>query len=391
MNVPFLDLKAQLAPLRAEIEAGISEVLDSCAFAGGPFVARFEEDFAAYCQTPHAIGVGNGTDALWFALMGLGIGPGDEVITAPSTFMATAEAISYAGATPVFADIDVSTYNLDPSMLQDALSPRTRAIVPVHLFGQPADMDPILEFAEKHHLFVIEDACQAHGAEYKGRRAGSLGHAGCFSFYPGKNLGAIGEAGAVVTRDTALADRIRVLRDHGQVRKYQHSHIGWNGRMDGIQAAALRVKLRHLDTWNSQRRAHASRYSELLTDVQDVILPVESDDANHVYHIFALRVRNRDEILAKLARRGVTCGIHYPIPVHLQEAYRSLGFRRGSFPVSERCADEFLSLPMFPELTPAQIEHVASSVAQVVGSERTPTSQVSETSGAGTARVGLRS
>jgi dTDP-4-amino-4,6-dideoxygalactose transaminase len=371
MNVPFLNLQAQHALIRPEIEVAIGEVLDSSAFAGGPFVTRFEEDFAAYCRAPHAIGVGSGTDALWLALLGLGVGPGDEVITAPSTFMATAEAISYTGATPVFADIEEATYNLDPAALKGALTPRTKAIIPVHLFGQPADMDPIMEFAAEHELFVVEDASQAHGAEYKGRPVGTLADAGCFSFYPGKNLGAIGEAGAVVTRDAALAERIRVLRDHGQVRKYHHTHIGWNARMDGIQGAVLRVKLKHLDRWNAQRRAHAQRYFELLADeVDDVIVPLEADYARHVYHVFAIRVQRRDEVLAKLARRGVTCGIHYPVPVHLQEAYRSLRLGRGSFPVSERCADEFLSLPMFPELTPEQIEHVARSLCQLVSLER---------------------
>jgi dTDP-4-amino-4,6-dideoxygalactose transaminase len=370
MNVPFLDLKAQHAALRTEIETAIGEVLDTCAFAGGPFVARFEEEFAAFCQVPHAIGVGNGTDALWLTLLALGIGPGDEVITVPSTFMATAEAISYTGATPTFVDIDESTYSLDPALLERALNPRTRAIIPVHLFGQPADMDPILAFAAKHDLFVIEDACQAHGAAYKGQPAGTLGHAGCFSFYPGKNLGGIGEAGAVITRDPALDERIRVLRDHGQARKYHHTHIGWNARMDGIQGAVLRVKLRHLARWNEQRRAHANHYQQLLATVSGLVLPIEASYARHVYHLYAIRVRDRDEVLAKLARRGVTCGIHYPVPVHLQGAYRSLGLRPGSFPVSERCADQFLSLPMFPELTNAQIEHVANSLAQVLGSER---------------------
>lgn len=367
MNVPFLDLQAQHAPLRAEIEAAIREVLDTCAFAGGPFVTRFEEDFAAFCQAPHAIGVGNGTDALWFALLALGVGPGDEVVTAPGTFMATAEAISFTGATPVFADIDEATYNLSPEALRKALTPRTKAIVPVHLFGQPADMDPILEFAGRHGLPVVEDACQAHGAEYKGRRVGTLGDFGCFSFYPGKNLGAIGEAGGIVTKDAALAEKVRVLRDHGQIRKYHHAQIGWNGRMDGIQGAVLRIKLRHLARWNTQRRAHARRYSELLAHLPNLVLPVEAGYARHIFHIYAVRVARRDEILAELARRGVHCGIHYPVPVHLQEAYRQLGHPRGAFPVAERCADEFLSLPMFPELSEEQIEYVAANLAEVLG------------------------
>ncbi len=366
MNVPFLDLKLHHAPLRPEIEAAIREVLDTCAFAGGPFVNKFDEEFAAFCQVPQSISVGNGTDALWFALLALGVGPGDEVITVPSTFMATAEAISYAGAKPVFVDIDETTYTMNPALVEAAITPKTKAIIPVHLFGQPADMDPILDIARRHKLAVVEDACQAHGAEYKGRRAGSLGDAGCFSYYPGKNLGAIGEGGGVITKDTALADRIRVLRDHGQVKKYHHTHVGWNGRMDGIQAAALSIKLKHLARWNTQRRTHARRYSELLADLPGVVLPAEAGYARHVFHVYALRVARRDEVLAELGRRGVSCGIHYPVPVHLQGAYQHLGLGRGSFPIAERCADEFLSLPMYPELTPEQVEYVASTVRAVV-------------------------
>lgn len=366
MNVPFLDLKAQHAPLRLELEAAIREVLDACAFAGGPFVARFEQEFAAFCHAPFAVGVGNGTDALWLSLLALGVGPGDEVITAPSTFMATAEAITFAGATPAFVDIDPVTYNLDPALLAGALTPRTKAIIPVHLFGQSADIDPILAFAAEHGLQVVEDASQAHGAEYKGRKVGTLGHAGCFSFYPGKNLGAIGEAGAIITGDATLAERLRILRDHGQVRKYHHTAVGWNARMDGVQGAVLSVKLRHLAHWNTQRRAHARRYQQLLADVPQVVLPIEAGYARHVFHLFAIRVAHRAEVLARLARRGVTCGIHYPVPVHLQPAYRFLGHSPGSFPVAERCAEEFLSLPMFPELSEEQIEHVAQSLRQVL-------------------------
>lgn len=370
MNVPFLDLKQQHQALRAEIEVAIGEVLDTCAFAGGPFVAKLEEEFAAFCGAPHAIGVGNGTDALWFALLALGVGPGDEVITVPSTFMATAEAITYTGATPVFVDIDESTYTLDPALLEKAVTPRTKAIIPVHLMGQCADMDPILDFAARRGLAVVEDACQAHGAEYKGKKAGTLGHAGAFSFYPGKNLGAIGEAGAIVTKDPVLAERMKVFRDHGQIRKYHHTHVGWNGRMDGIQGAALRIKLRHLARWNDQRRAHAAHYRQLLADLDAIILPTEASHGRHVYHIFAIRVPRRDEVLNELGKRGVSCGIHYPIPVHLQAAYSGLNLGRGSFPVSERCAEEFLSLPMFPELTPAQVEYVAKNLREVVSGVR---------------------
>ncbi len=365
-KVPFLDLHAQHAPLRAEIDLAIGKVIDSSAFAGGPFVAQFEEEFAAYCGCPCAIGVGNGTDALWLALLALGVGPGDEVITVPGTFMATAEAITYSGATPVFVDVDERTYTMDPDGLAAAVTSRTKAIIPVHLFGQTADMDPILKFARARGLFVIEDAAQAHGAEYKGRKAGSMGDAGCFSFYPGKNLGAFGEAGAIVTNDAALQEKMRVLRDHGQVRKYHHTMVGWNCRMDGIQAAVLSVKLRHLEKGNQLRRAHASHYDQALRECDEVVTPVRTAHNNHVYHIYAIRVHERDHVMQSLTQRGIGCGIHYPIPVHMQEAYRSLGYAKGAFPVAERCAEQFVSLPMFPELTHAQVSVVADAVREAV-------------------------
>jgi dTDP-4-amino-4,6-dideoxygalactose transaminase len=306
-------------------------------------------------------------------LLAQGIGPGDEVITVPNTFMATAEAISYCGAKPVFVDVDEQTYTLDPRQLERAITPRTKAVIPVHLFGQMADMDPIMEIAQRHCLMVIEDACQAHGAEYKGRRAGSIGHAGCYSFYPGKNLGAWGEAGAVVTNDRALAAKIRILRDHGQETKYHHSCIGWNARMDGIQAAVLRVKLKGLDHGNAARRAHARRYDELLSGLEHLAVPPAAEYGVHVYHLYVVRVPERDRILQALAQRGIACGIHYPKPVHLQGAYRSLGLGLGSFPVAERCAGEFLSLPMFPELTPTQVETVARELKAVL-----PLAKISE-------------
>ena len=366
MRVPFLDLASHHAPLRAEISTVIEEVIDSGAFAGGPFVADFEEDFAAYCDCRHAIGVGSGTEALWLALLASGVGPEDEVITVPSTFMATAEAITYCGAKPVFADIDERTYTMDPAGLEEAISPRTKAIIPVHLFGQPADMDPILEIARSHGLVVIEDAAQAHGAEYNGRRAGSLGDAGCFSFYPGKNLGAFGEAGAVVTNDHVLQEKIRILRDHGQAQKYHHTMVGWNARMDGIQAAVLRVKLRHLERGNELRRAHASQYDRALKGIEQLVTPFEAAYARHVYHIYAIRIRERDEVIKFLVEMGIACGIHYPIPVHLQEAYQSLGYQAGAFPIAERAAREFISLPMFPELTSAQVEMVTEAINEAV-------------------------
>jgi dTDP-4-amino-4,6-dideoxygalactose transaminase len=366
MKVPFLDLKAHHASVRDEINDAIQEVIDECAFAGGPFVRRFETDFAAYCDCAHAIGVGSGTEALWLALLALGVGPGDEVITVPTTFMATAEAITYCGARPVFVDVDESTYTMDPTALENAITARTKAIIPVHLFGQPADMDPILEVAREHGLFVVEDACQAHGAEYKGRSVGTLGAAACFSFYPGKNLGAFGEAGAVVTNNANLQEKIRILRDHGQVRKYHHTMIGWNCRMDGIQAAILRIKLRHLEKGNQLRRSHAAHYDRALNSVPEIITPARLAEVRHVYHIYAVRVQDRDEVARFLTEKNIGCGVHYPVPVHLQEAYRFLGHEPGAFPISERCAAEFLSLPMFPELTPAQIEAVVQGVRQAV-------------------------
>ena len=373
MKVPFLDLKAHHQPLREQLDAAIGEVIDNCAFAGGPYVASFEQDFAAYCGSRFAIGLGNGTDALWLSLLARGVGPGDEVVTVSSTFMATAEAISFCGARPVFVDIDECTYTLDPAQLEKSITPKTKAIIPVHLFGQTADMDPILEIARRHGIPVIEDACQAHGALYKGKRAGTIGLAGCFSFYPGKNLGAFGEAGAVVTDDSELAEKIKVLRDHGQARKYIHSLIGWNARMDGIQGAVLSVKLKHLDSANARRREHAKLYDELLGGMDEIISPSLVNHNQHVYHIYAVRVNDRDRVLQSLADKGISCAIHYPIPVHLQEAYRWLGYGKGSFPVAERCAEEFLSLPMYPELSSEQIRAVATTLKECVSSSKSLT------------------
>ena len=366
MRVPFLDLSAHHAPLRSEINAAINEVIDCGAFAGGPYVDGFEKEFASYCGCEYAVGVGSGTDALWLALLASGVGPGDEVITVPNTFMATAEAITYCGARPVFVDVDALTYTLDPALLEDAITPRTKAVIPVHLFGQPADMDPILEIARSHGLVVIEDAAQAHGAEYKGRRAGSIGDAGCFSFYPGKNLGAFGEAGAVVTGDPELQKKIRILRDHGQIHKYHHTMVGWNARMDGIQAAVLAVKLRHLEKGNQLRRSHAAKYDEALKEIEELITPFAADYARHVYHIYAIRVPRRDEIVDLLAEMGVACGIHYPVPIHLQDAYQSLGYAIGAFPIAEKTARQFISLPMFPELTSAQVEIVTKAMKEAI-------------------------
>jgi dTDP-4-amino-4,6-dideoxygalactose transaminase len=364
--IPFLDLAAQHQPLRAQFLAAISEVIDTNAFAGGPFVAKFETEFAAFCGTSHAIGVGNGTDALWLALLALGVGPGDEVITSPATFMATAEAISFTGARPVFVDIDPVTYTINPALIERAITPRTRAIIPVHLFGQMADMDPIMAIARRHKLHVVEDACQAHGAEYKGRRAGSIGDAGCFSFYPGKNLGAFGEAGAIVTNNPALAKAACVLRDHGQDRKYHHSRIGWNARMDGIQAAVLRLKLPSLAADNARRRQLAAAYDSALSGCAGVTIPRVGPGQQPVFHLYVVRVSQRERIIAALAERGIATGIHYPCPVHLQEAYRSLGCPAGSYPLAEQAADEVLSLPMFPQLTFDQVATVAGALRSLV-------------------------
>jgi dTDP-4-amino-4,6-dideoxygalactose transaminase len=364
MRVPFLDLKAQYASIAEEVHGAIRAVCEKTAFAGGPFVQRFEEEFAAYCATQHCVGVGSGTEALWLALLALGVGPGDEVITAPNTFIATAEAISFCGARPVFVDVEEGTCTMNPDLLEAAITGRTKAIIPVHLFGQTAEMDPIVEVARKHKLRIIEDACQAHGATYKGRKAGSMGDAGAFSFYPGKNLGAYGEAGAIVTNDPELDKTIRMLRDHGQARKYFHGLIGWNARMDGIQGAVLSVKLRHLDAWNGARRAHAGRYTELLADVPGLVLPVEAPERAHVYHLYPVRVKDRDALIEALAKQEIFCGIHYPVPLHLQEAYRSLGLGPGSYPVAERIAAELVSLPMFPELTEEQIIRVCDAARE---------------------------
>jgi dTDP-4-amino-4,6-dideoxygalactose transaminase len=362
--IPFLDMKAQHAPLREEILHAVAEILDSGAFTGDGPAEAFEADFAGFCESSHAVAVGSGTEALWLTLLAMGIGPGDEVITVPMTFIATVEAIHMAGAKPVFVDIDQRTYTMNPEALGAALTSKTKAIIPVHLFGQIADMDPILEFARKHGLRVIEDAAQAHGALYRNRKAGSIGDAGCFSFYPAKNLGAIGEGGAIVTADASLAAKLRMLRNHGQSAKNQHALIGWNCRLDAIQTAVLRIKLRRLEEGNEARRRHAGQYSAGFEGVPAIITPETAPLRQHVFHIYAVRVIDRQRLLDSLARQGISCGIHYPVPVHLQPACAEMGHRPGDFPVSERCANEFLSLPMFPELTPEQIDCVVQVAKQ---------------------------
>jgi dTDP-4-amino-4,6-dideoxygalactose transaminase len=357
--IPFVDLKAQYRTLKPEIDRAIQQVLDESQYILGPAVSAFESNFAAFCTTSDAVGVNSGTSALHLALLAAGVGPGDEVITVPFTFVATVAAIEYAGARPVLIDVEPDYWTMDPALIESAITPRTRAIVPVHLYGQPADMDPILAIAKKHGLPVIEDACQAHGSEYKGRRCGSLGLLGCFSFYPGKNLGAYGEGGAVVTSDAALAARIRLLRAWGEETRYEHKHRAFNYRMDGIQGAVLGVKLRHLEAWTAARRRRAEVYGQRLADTP-AIVPVERPGVRHVYHAYVVRLTERDAWRSRLGEAGVQTGVHYPIPVHLQPAYRDLGYDAGAFPVAERAATEVLSLPMFPELTDAQIDTIAA-------------------------------
>ena len=367
MKVPFLDLKAQHEPIREELLEQFQKVLANTAFAGGFFTAEFEADFAKFCQCEHAIGVGSGTEALWVALVAKGIGPGDEVITVPNSFIATAEAISFTGAKPVFIDVDERTYTMNPDLLEAAITPKTKAVIPVHLYGQIADMDPIVEIARKHGLFVLEDSAQAHGAEYKGRRAGSIGDAAAFSFYPGKNLGACGEAGAVTTNDADLAAKMRMFRDHGQEKKYIHGMVGWNCRMDGFQGAALKIKLKHLPAWTEARRSHAKKYSELLQGIDGLTVPYVPDYSNPVFHLYSLHYAKRDELLEAMKEKEIFCGLHYPVPIHLQQAYKDLGHKKGDFPVAEKNAAEQLSLPMFAELTDEQVEFVAKEIRAYLG------------------------
>ncbi len=363
--VPFLDLKAQYQSIKGEILPAVTRVMESCAFVLGEEVAAFEREFATYHEADSGIAVNTGTSALHLALLAAGIGPGDEVITVPFTFVATVAAIVYTGARPVFVDIDPRSLTMDVTAIEAAITPRTKAILPVHLHGQPADMDPIMEIARRHGLLVIEDACQAHGATYKGHRVGSIGDLGCFSFYPGKNLGAYGEGGMVITNRESFAHDIRMLRDWGAESKYRHVLKGYNYRMEGMQGAILRVKLRHLETWTEARRARAARYGELLAGA-GVGLPEEMPSNRHVYHIYAIRVPQRERLQSALSAQGIHTGIHYPIPVHLQPAYADLGYKPGDFPHAEAAADEVLSLPMFAELTAAQQEVVAKGGAKAL-------------------------
>ncbi|NKK65235.1 DegT/DnrJ/EryC1/StrS family aminotransferase [Rhizobium leguminosarum] len=360
--IPFLDIKAQYQSIKGEIDAAVLGVLASGQYVLGDEVAHFEQEFADYCNVKHAIAVNTGTSALHLALLAAGVGPGDEVITVPFTFVATVSAICYTGARPVFVDVEPVTLTMDPAEVEAKITPRTKAIVPVHLYGQMADMDAIKAIAERHGIPVIEDACQAHGAQYKGHRAGSIGLSGCFSFYPGKNLGACGEGGMVVTNDDDQVKTMRMLRDWGQEQRYHHLLKGFNYRMDAIQGAILRVKLRHLEAWTEARRTHARRYSSLLAGSTVLTTPVEASDRRHVYHVYAIRSRDRDGLQRLLSAEGIPSGLHYPIPVHLQKAHADLGYQAGDFPVSEAAAREVLSLPIYPEMPVRHVDQVVAAL-----------------------------
>lgn len=366
MQVPFLDLKAQHRSLRSELRAALDAVFDDAAFILGPAVENFERAFAAHLGAEHCIAVNSGTSALHLALLACDIGPDDEVITTPHTWISTAWAISYAGARPKFVDIDPHTYNIDPQQAARAVTPRTRALLPVHLYGRPADMTPLVQLAEDAGLALIEDAAQAHGARYQARRVGTFGRAGCFSFYPGKNLGACGEGGAVATNDGDLARRIRRLRDHAQARRHDHVEIGYNMRMEGMQGAALSVKLPHLDAWNAARGLRAARYNELLADAPGLVLPPAAPPGACAWHLYVVLLPpgTRHQVQESLSRRGVATGVHYPTPIHLQQAYAKLGGRRGDFPAAEEVASRCLSLPLYPELTFEQVDYVAAALRE---------------------------
>jgi dTDP-4-amino-4,6-dideoxygalactose transaminase len=361
--IPYFDLPAQLRSVRPELDAAIARTIDNCSFCLGPDVAQFEKDFAKYVGAEHCLGFNSGTSALHVALLMLNIGPGDEVITTPFTFVATSWAISYVGAKPVYVDIDDATFNLDPKLVERAITPRTKALLPVHLYGQPCDLDPLLEIARKHKLPLVEDACQAHGAKYKGKPVGTFGVMSAYSFYPGKNLGACGEGGALVTNDGKLAARGRSLREHGSSVRYYHDEVGYNYRMEGIQGAVLGVKLKHLAKWTERRRAVAKIYNELLEDTP-LQLPLEAPYAESARHVYVVRHPQRDDLKKHLDANGVGCALHYPLPLHLQKCYANLGYKPGDFPFAEKAARECLSLPIYPELTDKQIQRVTDVIKE---------------------------
>jgi dTDP-4-amino-4,6-dideoxygalactose transaminase len=366
MKVPYFDLPAQIKSIRPELDAAIARTLDSCSFALGPDVVAFERDFAAYIGSKHCIGFNSGTSALHVAMRILDIGPGDEVITTPFTFIATSWAIAYVGAKPVYVDIDEATMNMDPKLLERAITPRTKAIMPVHLYGHPFDLDPILEVSRRRGIPLIEDAAQAHGARYKGRTVGTFGAMSAFSFYPGKNLGACGEAGSLMTDRDDYAKRAGTLREHGSSTRYYHEEVGYNYRMEGIQGAVLGVKLKHLPAWTAARRRTAHRYHEFLRSTP-LTLPIEAPWAESVYHLYVVRHPAREKLRDHLQANGVGSALHYPQPLHLQKCFADLGYRQGDFPVTERAANCCLSLPIFPEMSDAQVEQVASSVTSFKG------------------------
>lgn len=361
-RIPFVDLKAQHAAIAAEVEPVIQRLMTNADFILGEDVSAFEREFAEFCQAEQAVGLDSGMSALELGMRAMGIGPGDEVITPAHSFIASSSAISFTGATPVWVDVEPNTYNIDPLLVERAITKKTKAIMAVHLYGQPADMDSILAIAERHGLPVIEDACQSHGARYKGRRTGSIGAFGAFSFYPSKNLGAYGDAGALTTNDAQLAERVRMMRNYGQRAKYDHVFLAWNRRLDTLQAAVLRIKLRHLDVWNAARRRLASLYDEHLNDA-GVWTPHVRPDVEHVYHLYVIQSEHRDSLQLELGGRGIGTGIHYPVPIHLQKAYQTLGHGVGSFPVAESAAKRVLSLPLFPEMAEEDVEVVASAVS----------------------------
>ena len=362
-SIPLVDLKAQYASIKPEIQEAINDVLDSAQFINGSAVPEFEVQFAEFCHANHAIGVGNGTDALSLALRALEVGPGDEVVTTANTFIATAEAIVSVGATPVFCDVDPRHFNMTAQGLSDAITPRTRVAIPVHLYGQPSPMREIMDAAREHSLKVIEDAAQAHGADYAGRRIGTWGDLATFSFYPAKNLGAYGDAGAVVTNDDTLANTVRMMKDHGRTQKYLHDFPGVNSRLDTLQAAILSVKLARMEEWNEARRSVVARYDSALSEFSWLTLPTEIPEGRHVYHLYVVQSDSRDDLLRHLAKEGIGTGIHYPVPLHLQPAFESLGYRQGDFPVAEKLGESILSLPMYPELDDAQLARVVQAIA----------------------------
>ena len=364
--VPLIDLKLQHRSIAAEVEAAIKTVCDNTAFIGGDAVKSFEEEFAAYCGAKHGVGVANGTEALFLSLIALGVGGGDEVIVPANTFIATAAAVSHTGATPVFVDCDPETYCIDPAKISAAVTSKTKAIMPVHLYGHAADMDAILGIARSNGIKVIEDCAQAHGAHYKGRQVGAIGDASGFSFYPSKTLGAYGDAGMCLTNSDEVADKLRLLRDNGRTTWYEHAIIGYNSRLDGMQAAILRVKFKHLEEWVEARRAHAARYQELLSGVDGLVLPMEKPYSRHSYYVYVVRAKDRESFMARLKEKGVGAGVHYPVPLHLQPAYAFLGGKEGNHPVAEKYSKEIVSIPMFPELTEAQVAEAAAAIGEVV-------------------------